>query len=190
MFNGNTDYATFKNVDGTLFFNQSFQLEKWQKAARAAKEAITACENLGMGLYQFPGTVFPLSDTTMIQMSVRNAVTEKWNKEIIWANPTSRAWQMQYSSMAHIDPNNAGNNSVHGTLAPSLKIVDQFYTRNGVPMDEDKTLDFSNKNQLRSGNYAERFNNIQNYQTARVHFDRENRFYANVGFDGDLVYGK
>ncbi len=188
LFNGNTDYATFKNVDGTLFFNQSFQLEKWQKAARAAKEAITVCENLGMGLYQFPGTVFPLSDTTMIQMSVRNAVTEKWNKEIIWANPTSRAWQMQYSSMAHIDPNNAGNNSVHGTLAPSLKIVDQFYTRNGVPMDEDKTLDFSNKNQLRSGNYAERFNNIQNYQTARVHFDRENRFYANVGFDGGIWF--
>lgn len=188
LFNGNTDYATFKNVDGTLFFNQSFQLEKWQRAARAAKEAITACENLGMGLYQFPGTVFPLSDTTMIQMSVRNAVTEKWNKEIIWANPTSRAWQMQYSSMAHIDPNNAGNNSVHGTLAPSLKIVDQFYTRNGVPMDEDKTLDFSNKNQLRSGNYAERFNNIQNYQTARVHFDRENRFYANVGFDGGIWF--
>ncbi|PUV26574.1 RagB/SusD family nutrient uptake outer membrane protein [Sphingobacterium athyrii] len=188
LFNGNTDYATFKNVDGTLFFNQSFQLEKWQKAARAAKEAITACENLGMGLYQFPGTVFPLSDTTMIQMSVRNAVTEKWNREIIWANPTSRAWQMQYSSMAHIDPNNAGNNSVHGTLAPSLKIVDQFYTRNGVPMDEDKTLDFSNKNQLRSGNYVERFNNIQNYQTARVHFDRENRFYANVGFDGGIWF--
>ena len=188
LFNGNTDYATFKNVDGTLFFNQSFQLEKWQKAARAAKEAITTCENLGMGLYQFPGTVFPLSDTTMIQMSVRNAVTEKWNREIIWANPTSRAWQMQYSSMAHIDPNNAGNNSVHGTLAPSLKIVDQFYTRNGVPMDEDKTLDFSNKNQLRSGNYAERFNNIQNYQTARVHFDRENRFYANVGFDGGIWF--
>lgn len=188
LFNGNTDYATFKNIDGTLFFNQSFQLEKWQKAARAAKEAITACENLGMGLYQFPGTVFPLSDTTMIQMSIRNAVTEKWNKEIVWANPTSRAWQMQYSSMAHIDPNNAGNNSVHGTLAPSLKIVDQFYTRNGVPMDEDKTFDFSNKNQLRAGIYAERFNNIQNYQTARVHFDRENRFYANVGFDGGIWF--
>ncbi|CAM3740649.1 RagB/SusD family nutrient uptake outer membrane protein [Sphingobacterium prati] len=188
LFNGNTDYATFKNVDGTLFFNQRFQLEKWQKAARAAKDAITACENLGMGLYQFPGTVFPLSDTTMIQMSIRNAVTEKWNKEIIWANPTSRAWQMQYSSMAHIDPNNAGNNSVHGTLAPSLKIIDQFYTRNGVPMDEDKTLDFSNKNQLRSGNYDERFNTIENYQTARVHFDRENRFYANVGFDGGIWF--
>lgn len=188
LFNGNKDFANFRNVDGSLFFNQSFQIEKWQKAAQAAKEAIVACASLGIGLYKFPGTVFPLSDTTITQMSIRNAVTEKWNKETIWANPTSRAWQMQYSSMAHIDPNNSGNNSVHGTLAPTIKIIEQFYTSNGVPIEEDKTLDFSNKNQLRRGNHSERFNNIENYQTARLHFDRENRFYANVGFDGGVWF--
>ncbi|WET66788.1 RagB/SusD family nutrient uptake outer membrane protein [Sphingobacterium sp.] len=188
LFNGNTDYATFKNVDGTLFFNQSFQAEKWRKAAQAAKEAIAACEELGMNLYEFPTPVRPLSNTTMIQMSIRNAVTEKWNREIIWGNSNSRTWQLQYSSMAHIDPNNAGNNSVNGTLAPTIKIIEQFYTKNGVPMDEDKTLDFSNKNQLRAGTHEERFNNIENYRTARLHFDRENRFYANVGFDGGVWY--
>ena len=188
LFNGNTDYATFKNVDGTLFFNQSFQAEKWRKAAQAAKEAIAACEELGMNLYEFPTPVRPLSNTTMIQMSIRNAVTEKWNREIIWGNSNSRTWQLQYSSMAHIDPNNAGNNSVNGTLAPTIKIIEQFYTKNGVPMDEDKTLDFSNKNQLRAGTHDERFNNIENYRTARLHFDRENRFYANVGFDGGVWY--
>ncbi|WP_333574395.1 RagB/SusD family nutrient uptake outer membrane protein [Sphingobacterium sp.] len=188
LFNGNTDYATFKNVDGTLFFNQSFQAEKWRKAAQAAKEAIAACEELGTNLYEFPTPVRPLSNTTMIQMSIRNAVTEKWNREIIWGNSNSRTWQLQYSSMAHIDPNNAGNNSVNGTLAPTIKIIEQFYTKNGVPMDEDKTLDFSNKNQLRAGTHDERFNNIENYRTARLHFDRENRFYANVGFDGGVWY--
>lgn len=188
LFNGNTDYATFKNVDGTLFFNQSFQAEKWRKAAQAAKEAIAACEELGMNLYEFPTPVRPLSNTTMIQMSIRNAVTEKWNREIIWGNSNSRTWQLQYSSMAHIDPNNAGNNSVNGTLAPTIKIIEQFYTKNGVPMDEDKTLDFSSKNQLRAGTHEERFNNIENYRTARLHFDRENRFYANVGFDGGVWY--
>ncbi|WP_313157113.1 RagB/SusD family nutrient uptake outer membrane protein [Sphingobacterium multivorum] len=188
LFNGNADYASFKNVDGTLFFNPSFQAEKWRKAAQAAKEAIAACEELGMTLYEFPTPVRPLSNTTMIQMSIRNAVTEKWNREIIWGNPTSRTWQLQYSSMAHIDPNNAGNNSVNGTLAPTIKIIEQFYTKNGVPMDEDKTLDFSNKNQLRAGTHDERFNNIENYRTARLHFDRENRFYANVGFDGGVWY--
>lgn len=188
LFNGNSDYATFKNVDGTLFFNPSFQAEKWRKAAQAAKEAIAACEELGMSLYEFPAPVRPLSNTTMVQMSIRNAVTEKWNREIIWGNSNSRTWQLQYSSMAHIDPNNAGNNSVNGTLAPTIKIIEQFYTKNGVPMDEDKTLDFSNKSQLRTGTHDERFNIIENYRTARLHFDRENRFYANVGFDGGVWY--
>src|SRR5690606_15505829 len=113
---------------------------------------------------------------------------EKWNTEIVWANPNSRTWQMQYSSMAHIDPNNSSNNSVHGTLAPPLKIIEQSYTKNGVPIDEDKTLDFTNKAALRTGKYEERFNIIQTYQTARLHFDRENRFYASVGFDGGIWF--
>lgn len=188
LFNGNTDYGNFTNKDGTLLFNQTYQNEKWTLAAEAAKKAILLADTMGVKLYKFPGTIFPLSETTMTQMSIRNAVTEKWNSEIIWGNPNSRTWQMQYSSMAIIDPNNAGNNSVHGSLAPSLKIVQQFYTKNGVPIDEDKTLDFSNISQLRTGTRAERFNNIENYKSARLHFDRENRFYASVGFDGGVWF--
>ena len=188
LFNGNSDYGNFMNKDGTLLFNQSYQNEKWTLAAEAAKKAILLCDSVGIKLYKFPGTIYPLSETTMTQMSIRNAVTEKWNTEIIWGNPNSRTWQMQYSSMAHIDPNNSGNNSVHGTLAPTLKIVQQFYTKNGVPIDEDKTMDFTNPSQLRSGKWEERFNNIENYQSARLHFDRENRFYASVGFDGGVWF--
>lgn len=184
LFNGNKDYANFKNPDGQLLFNQTVSTEKWKKAANAAKEAITAAETAGIKLYTFPGTTFPLSSTTMREMSIRNAVTEKWNTEIIWGNPNSRTWQLQYSSMAHIDPSFSGNNSVHGTLAPPMKIVEQFYTKNGVPIDEDKTLDFSNKAQLRTGTGSERFYIVENYQTARINFDREPRFYADLGFDG------
>ncbi|MFZ4861437.1 RagB/SusD family nutrient uptake outer membrane protein [Sphingobacterium sp. Mn56C] len=188
LFNGNTDFAGFLSKDGKPFFNQTFSQEKWTLAAKAAKAAIDANESLGVQLFKFISPTFKLSDTTITQMSIRNAVTEKWNSEIIWGNSNSRTWQLQYSSMAHIDPNHAGNNGVHGVLAPTIKIIEQFYTRNGVPMDEDKTLDFTNKSQLRAGTQAERFNNIPNYQTARLHFDRENRFYANVGFDGGIWY--
>ncbi len=66
------------------FLIRAFNAEKWRKAAQAAKEAIAACEELGTNLYEFPTPVRPLSNTTMIQMSIRNAVTEKWNREIIW----------------------------------------------------------------------------------------------------------
>jgi len=188
LFNGNPDYATFVDKEGEVLFNPTYDNSKWTKAAEAAKEAIEMAHSLGVKLYEFPGTTFPISETTEIQMNVRNAVTEAWNSEIIWGNPNSRTWQMQYSSMAQIDPNSAGNNSVHGTMAPTIKIVEQFYTKNGVPIDEDKTLDFSNITLLRTATHDERYNLIENYQTARLHFDRENRFYASVGFDGGIWF--
>ncbi|AOM76347.1 RagB/SusD family nutrient uptake outer membrane protein [Pedobacter steynii] len=184
LFNGNRDYTGFKNPDGQQLFNQTVSPAKWKRAANAAKEAIAAAESAGIKLYTFPGATFPLSATTMREMSIRNAVTEKWNSEIIWGNPNSRTWQLQYSSMAHIDPAFSGNNSVHGTLGPPMKIVEQFYTKNGVPIEEDKTLDFSNKAQLRTGTNSERYYIVENYQTARINFDREPRFYADLGFDG------
>jgi len=188
LFNGNTDFDSFKDKSGQALFNTTYDNTKWEKAAKAAKEAIDMVHSVGIKLYEFPGTTFPISETTKIQMSIRNAVTEAWNSEIIWANPNSRTWQMQYSSMAQIDPNSAGNNSVHGTMAPTLKIVEQFYTKNGVPINEDKTLDFSNISQLRTANHDERYNLIENYTTARLHFDRENRFYASIGFDGGIWF--
>jgi len=188
LFNGNSDYDTFTDKEGNALFNPVYDNSKWTKAAEAAKEAIDMAHQYGVKLYEFPGTTFPISETTKTQMSIRNAVTEAWNSEIIWGNPNSRTWQLQYSSMAQIDPNNAGNNSVHGTMAPTIKIVEQFYTKNGVPIYDDKTLDFSNIAQLRTATHDERFNLIEGYQTARLHFDREDRFYASVGFDGGIWF--
>ncbi|ANI88336.1 carbohydrate-binding protein SusD [Arachidicoccus ginsenosidimutans] len=189
LFNGNNDYSNFKNKDGQLLINTTFDISKWQRAALAAKEAIDACETAGISLYHFINTTgYTLSDATMTQMSIRNAVCEKWNQEIIWGNSNSSTWQLQYSSMAHIDPNNAGNSSIYGVLGPTMGIVEQFYTKNGVPITEDKTLDFSNITALRTATHDERFNLIEGYQTARINFDREPRFYADLGFDGGVWY--
>lgn len=40
-------------------------------------------------------------------------------------------------------------NTVRGCVAPTLAVVKEFYSKNGVPIDEDKTLDFSEINELR-----------------------------------------
>lgn len=138
LFNGNTDYTNFKNKDGKALVNTTFDNNKWQKAATAAKDAIDACVAGGISLYSFINTTgYPLSDVTMTQMSIRNAMCEKWNQELIWGNSNSSTWQLQYSSMAHIDPANAGNSSIYGVLGPTMAIVRQFYTKNGVPIDQD-----------------------------------------------------
>lgn len=183
LFNGNTDYTDFANKDGELLFNGTYSQEKWQLAADAAKEALYEAEAAGNKLYYYTIPEFEMSDTTMTQMSIRGAVTERWNDEVIWglSNSIANTIQRAAQPLLHSD---MGTNSALASLAPPLKIVQQFYTNNGVPIEEDKTYNFNEMNQLRVATAAERVNFEISYQSARLNFDRENRFYASIGFDG------
>lgn len=182
LFNGNSDYANFANKDGEKLFNSAYDPNKWNLALNAAREAIKDAEAAGNKLYYYTTPEFQMSDTTMTQMSIRGAVTERWNEEVIWANSYSRAHTLQQAAMAILTSDMSVQ--AYNSLSPTLKIVQQFYTRNGVPITEDKTLDFSNIKKLRTATQAERVNFEVRYETARVNYDRENRFYATVGFDG------
>jgi starch-binding outer membrane protein, SusD/RagB family len=189
LFNGNPDYAGYKDKEGTTLFNASYSAEKWQRAADACKEAITAAEAIGIKLYQFPSaSEFNITDTTRIQMSLRGAVSEPLNSEVVWPLTNSLTVGLQAFAMAHIDPEQSTNTGSIAVMAPTLKLVNMFYTQNGVPVGEDKTLNFSSPTQLRTGVAAEKYNIIENYQTARINFDREPRFYSSLGFDGGIWY--
>ncbi|GGH78354.1 hypothetical protein HNQ91_003884 [Filimonas zeae] len=187
LFNGNADYANFKDKAGVKLFNTDYKPEKWQRAAAACKAAIDASTQAGFALYTFAGGSMALSDTTKRQMSIRNAITERWNKEKIWGLSNSLATDLQTVSMGVLV---AGGNAKlsAGQFAAPLKIAQLFYSKNGVPVNEDKTLDFSNLNQLRTATRDERFYIGENYTTARMNFDREPRFYADLGFDGGVWY--
>lgn len=187
LFNGNSDYAGFKDKDGVSLFDAAYDATKWKKAADAAKVAIDAAELAGFSLYTFPATQFKLSDTTKLQLTLRSAITERWNTEHIWANPNSRADFMQRVSMPKLVSTGASGDARMQLAAP-LKIAEMFYTRNGVPINEDKTLNFNNKYTLRTALKAERFHVKEGYQTARLNFDREPRFYADLSFDGGVWY--
>lgn len=183
LFNGNPDYASFANTDGELLFSAAASMEKWERAADAAKEAIDESEAAGHKLYYYRTPEFEMTDTSMIQMSIRGAVTERWNDEVVWGLSNSRAGTLQRAAqpLLHAD---MGVNSAYASLAPTLKVVQQFYSDHGVPIEEDKTRDFSQIDQLRIATSAERVNFEERYETARLNYDRENRFYASVGFDG------
>lgn len=188
LFNGNSDYSSFKDQDGVNLFNVGYDANKWKLAAEAAKAAIESATAAGFKLYEFPVTAFKLSDTTKRQMSIRNALTERWNSEHVWANPNSLAAEgLQRNAMARINTN-IGVGTARQQLSVPIKIAEQFYTVNGVPINEDKTLNFNNKYTLRTAIRRERFHVKQGYTTARLNFDREPRFYADLGFDGGVWY--
>ncbi len=184
LFNGNSDYASFENKDGEQLFNLQYDPGKWQLAASAAKEAIDDAEAAGHRLYYYtaiPG--FEMSENTMTQMSIRGAITERWNDEVIWGLSNSRANTLQRAGQPLLYAD-MSINAAYASLAAPLKIVRQFYTKNGVPIEEDKTQDFSEISNLRMAAPEESVNFEVRYKTARINFDRENRFYADLGFDG------
>lgn len=187
LFNGNSDYTGFEDEDGTPFINTDEDPAKWQAAADAALEAIQVAEENGHELYEFGDTAFNLSDTTRTKLSIRQAICERWNPEVIWGNPNSRTWDLQQYSMAPLDVEHNHNNAQKILSAP-LKMARLFYSENGVPLQEDNTLDFSNEADLRTATEAEQYNIQEGYETARINFDREPRFYADLGFDGSTWY--
>lgn len=195
LFNGNKDYTGFKDKDGTLLFNPTVSIAKWQAAAAACKAAIDLCEAQGLKLYEFPQQTYALSDTTMTQMSIRNAMSEPWNDELIWGLATNNVGGFnsffQRMGAAPFDRTFIANGGItYGSAAmgPTIKCAKMFYTKNGVPIDEDKTLDFSNIATLRVATNDERFNIKSGEITARLNFDREPRFYADLGFDRSIWY--
>lgn len=188
LFNGNSDFANFKDKDGKNLFPAEYSQEKWTLAANAALDAIEVAQSAGHEIYYFDerDARFPISETTKTQLSVRMAVCDRWNDEVVWGRSSNRGVAgstLQQGCMPLVD-GSMNVNYARGCIAPTMAVVNEFYTRNGVPINEDKTLNFTNVNELRTATDEEKYNFKVGYRTARINFDREDRFYADLGFDG------
>lgn len=195
LFNGNTDYIDIKDNRGVAIFNpektDTEKLERWVEAADACKEAIDFVEALGHSLYLFDESM-DISDETRVKLGIRGAVTENWNKEIIWANPNS--WTGGGSTISAYNwPRALVGESTSGTYTAKmnvpLKFVQKFYSKNGVPIDEDITYNMDNIYNLRAATSKEKYYIKEGYTTAGLNFDREPRFYADMVFDGNVWFG-
>jgi starch-binding outer membrane protein, SusD/RagB family len=187
QFNGNADYAGLKNADGTALVNTTYSVEKWKRAADACKQAIDLCTQVGIQLYKF-SSIIALSDRLKTEMSIRNSVCQPWNQELIWGYSNNNGSALQRQTMPKLDPARSINESTLGQLAPTLRIAELFYTKNGVPINEDKNWDFSNRYTLKTASVTDQDYLQNGYTTAALHFDREPRFYADLGFDGSVWY--
>ena len=192
LFNGNTDFMQLRNGDGkqgdtAMLFNPVKDPSKWDRAVKACKDAIADAEGAGTVLYSFvPLTT--VSDRIKREMTIRNSVTDKWNNELIWGLAIPDGSWIQGWSTPRLDPAKLGNDAFKGELAPTLRMAEIFYTDKGVPISEDNTWDYANRNSLRAGTTADK-DYIQNgYTTVGLHFNREPRFYADLGFDGSVWY--
>jgi hypothetical protein len=193
LFNGNSDYKNLVDNKGVHLFDATPSAAKWDSAVAACREAIDACQASGISLYHYvPGAGDKIaSPETITKMSIRNSLTEKWNTEVIWGDPNGMAGAIQNEATPPgLDPSNPANTGTRSNLSVPIKIAEMFYTRNGVPISEDKTYNYAGRYSLREAADSERFNIDKGYTTAILNFDREPRFYADLGFDGGIWYGQ
>lgn len=204
LFNGNTDYAGWIDNRGKQLIPSEYDPAKWVRAAEAVKEAIDACESAGNKLYEFNkfaggGQTFGMNDTLVQEMTIRKAITEDIEKNpgVIWA--TQYYFSDGRSNAAALGFHVLGN--MQRMLFPMLYPTDQpsytnyfsaswymgelFYSNNGIPIDEDKYYDYANRYAPRRATPGDKHQSyIATGQiTANLHFNREPRFYADLGFD-------
>jgi hypothetical protein len=188
LFNGNTVYSGLTNSEGTPLFPTSYDEQKWVRAANAAKEAIEICTSAGISLYQKEDYAdpFPQNDTTLLKAALRERLTEKWNKELIWGH-TGNTSNIQYEAMPRLY--GYTTNPVASRHAPTLRVAEMYYSENGVPIEEDISYDYQNRYRRRTAGVVDRFHIEPGQETAVLNFNREPRFYADLAFDRGVWFG-
>lgn len=172
LFNGNGDYANFRNLDGTLLFNQTYDASRWEKAATAAKTAIDLAESHGKSLYK-------VQDNDPFRagfLSSRNLFWDGWRTEGIWVRPNSdiQMWELRAAPRAI-----AGTSFNYSAV--SQQFVDGFRMASGLSIQQDANYNESGFTTEGNAYYVA--------GTSRMYEGREPRFYAYVTFNGSVIPG-
>ena len=195
IYNGNTDFSSLIDNQGNSLVSQSYDPQKWILAKDAILDAIESAEANGHSLYQFNQQIpinGGISEQITQELSLRAAITEPFNPEIIWAFSADWTGELQQWCQPRWTSDHAALfGFTKKSHAPTLNMAETFYSRNGVPIDEDLSWDYGNRFDVvqtpildaDNQNYHEFY--IENdYNTAKLHTFREPRFYSTLGFDG------
>jgi hypothetical protein len=187
LFNGSyAFYHDFKDKRGVQLITNNSNAEniraRWQRAAVAAKNAIDTAHLSGHGMFSFNRGFDVMSDTTALKYTLRGAVTERmtYNREIIWAC-TNANNEFQNWCTPKVYSNDGGGIA---ELSATLKMAETYYTRNGIPIDEDPYWEYDLRYETRAdtGEWHKYYIGAGEI-TAKLNFYREPRFYAHLGFD-------
>ncbi|MDP4238385.1 MAG: RagB/SusD family nutrient uptake outer membrane protein [Bacteroidota bacterium] len=204
LFNGNAEYYdTFVDKDGNKFFNTTYDKEKWKSALDAAETAINLATANGLKMYEYSGAV-PTFDSLDYQQpevkalyNYRYMFVDKWNSELIWGNssPVNNGdwWSLQAASMM-INPAASAQAAAWQWVSPTIQVVEAYYTKNGLPIDEDLTFKYANRYSLARVSDADKYHATtgSTIMIPNLHLGREPRFYASIGFDKGIyrTWGK
>ncbi len=198
LFNGNTDYSGVKDNQGRQLFPQTYDPDKWKIAADACLEAINACHEQGLRLYnQIDPLLMNENERIKLQTNYRQAVCDRWNSELIWGATNNDCGILARDASTRIVRMNPTTLSgVTSEWSPTLNLVNKYYSSNGVPIEEDKEWQtnnwYPNRYVIRpepSEGEEEIYYVKEGEKTVYLHYNREPRFYASIAFDKGIYFG-
>lgn len=185
LFNGNAFYSDFKNKNGELLFNSTYDRNKWLLAAEAADKAAEMCEDGGRALVL--GATGKKTDLLNKMADIENMSFSRFNNSeylLEWKYPSTF---YQFILPRLVDDDDNFDSQALGCLSPSMKMVEMYYTANGLPIDADITWNYSNRYKLASESSPVYEGVIpMNIDVVNLHLRREPRFYACIA--GDRMY--
>ena len=175
LFNGNSEfYSSLRNPDGTYLVSQTYDPAKWERARIAAEQAISYAEQNGYRLYENPANA---SIAANFERGVRNFhdyfVEPEYNTDeylCAYVHTEGPKKIQRLSGIRTELPYSADDfTTSYQVMFPA---VEMYYTKNGLPLADDPTIDLST---------------LYDYdpvtQVANINQNREPRFYACVGYN-------
>jgi hypothetical protein len=159
LYNGNTELAGFKMEEGVPLIAQSYDKEKWKKAADAAKAVI----DMGLyALYKDPG-----GD---VKKSLQGIFFQAWNSEQIFVRKANslHVWD------THCMPRQAGG---WCGIGATQEQVDAYFMKDGKTRQESPLY-------TESG-----FTTVDGVSVSNMYVNREPRFYTDVTYNNCIFQG-
>lgn len=172
LYNGNSEFSDFKNLDGKVLINPVYDATRWKKAADAAKQAIDIAVSNGKGIYK----VTDADPFRAAFLSCRNLYWDGWKTEGIWlrtANATS-SWEIR------VAPRSTQGTAYNG-LGVVQSLVDDFRMSDGSPISGNPAYNENTYNKPATLYYVA--------GTNTMYTGREARFYVDITFNGAVNPG-
>lgn len=208
FYNGNMEYyGDFVNEKGEPFFPLQYDKEKWKAAIDALNDAIATAEANGHVLYTytkepylFDREAFQKNPANMKKLyDLRMVICDPWNREVVWGNSNIDYYgggEIPHGSNMRL-PDGYGDGVKNDPgfswqwLAATYQMAERYYTKNGLPIEEDLTFNMNTRHELvttpgaSSPDYVPLTGIMQpGTETINLYLNREPRFYANLAITG------
>lgn len=171
LWNGNPDFANFKNIDGTPMVSTTRDDSRWKAAADANKALIDNVlkgRSIDSGLFTKTSSDGEIDPYT----SYRDIFLDRWNKEVIYARPQMASSNANNGWERHCAPRIV--NGWNG-IGISQQMVDSYFMADGEKYDvagEDLS-----KFSTQADKYTKAGINM-------MYVNREPRFYVSIVYNG------